>query len=105
MRKIIIIIFAIIFLLAFLGEKTAAYIILGVVAVLAVLITIILKKAKLKAVNKTDEKTDMSEIHDDGEIIMIMGETHTDNVYASEEELMSNTKHNHYIKRSKGFND
>jgi len=95
MRKIIIIIFAITFLLAFLGAKTAAYILLGIIAVFAILITLIINRKRKPNAENTD----------DGEIIMLMDETHTDNVYASEEELMSNTKHNYYIVRSKGFND
>ena len=50
MKKIIIIIFALIFLLAILNAKTAAYILLGITAVLTVLLTwIILRKRKPNA--------------------------------------------------------
>jgi ABC-type transport system involved in cytochrome bd biosynthesis fused ATPase/permease subunit len=46
MRKIIILIFAIIFLVAFLGAKTAAYILLGITTVLAILLTLIVNRKR-----------------------------------------------------------
>jgi hypothetical protein len=64
MKKIILGIFALIFLLAILGAKTIAYIILGIVAILTVLLTIIINRKQKPNAYKDWIKNDKAFDHE-----------------------------------------